>query len=183
MSHMTNRVHVTGASGSGVTTLGRALAGAHGVPHHDTDDYFWLPTEPPYRVKREVPDRLRLMQEMFLPRSGWVLSGSLMDWAKEVEPCFDAVIFVSTPTGIRLDRIKKREELRYGASSTSVGGSHYDATKAFFDWAGNYDDPQFEGRSRARHEAWLQTLRCSIIRVRGDQPIDTLVDQIVSQWR
>jgi NAD(P)-dependent dehydrogenase (short-subunit alcohol dehydrogenase family) len=35
------RIHVTGASGSGVTTLGRALADALALPHHDTDDYFW----------------------------------------------------------------------------------------------------------------------------------------------
>ena len=123
---MTHRIHVTGASGSGVTTLGRTLASAYGLPHHDTDDYFWLPTEPPYRVKREISDRLRLMRELFLPRSGWVLSGSLIGWAKEIEPCFDAVIFISTPTAIRLDRIRQREELRYGVSSTSVGGRHYE---------------------------------------------------------
>ena len=35
-----------GASGAGVSTLGRALAGALALPHHDTDDYFWLPTIP-----------------------------------------------------------------------------------------------------------------------------------------
>jgi adenylate kinase family enzyme len=32
------RIHVTGASGAGVTTLGRALADALAIPHHDTDD-------------------------------------------------------------------------------------------------------------------------------------------------
>jgi adenylate kinase family enzyme len=34
------RVHIMGASGADVTTLGRALADALAAPHHDTDDYF-----------------------------------------------------------------------------------------------------------------------------------------------
>jgi adenylate kinase family enzyme len=58
------RIQVTGASGSGVTTLGRALADALALPHHDTDDYFWQPTAPPYRTQRDAADRLRLMREM-----------------------------------------------------------------------------------------------------------------------
>jgi adenylate kinase family enzyme len=45
------RIHVMGASGSGVTTLGRALADALAFPHYGTDDYFWLPTTPPYRTQ------------------------------------------------------------------------------------------------------------------------------------
>jgi adenylate kinase family enzyme len=65
------RIHITGASGSGVTSLGRALADALALPHHDTDDYLWQPTIPPYRKLRDVPDRLRLMREMFLPRADW----------------------------------------------------------------------------------------------------------------
>jgi len=34
------RVHIVGASGSGTTTLGRALATQLGCPHVDTDDVF-----------------------------------------------------------------------------------------------------------------------------------------------
>jgi adenylate kinase family enzyme len=60
------RIHITGASGAGVTTLGRATADALAIPPLDTDDYFWRPTTPPYREKREIADRLRLMREMFL---------------------------------------------------------------------------------------------------------------------
>ena len=52
----TCRVHIMGASGAGVTSLGRALAEALAVPHHDTDGYFWRPTTPPYRDKRESPN-------------------------------------------------------------------------------------------------------------------------------
>lgn len=62
------RVHILGASGSGTTTLGRALAQAWSVPHADADDYFWVPADPPYLQKRPVEERITLMQAMFLPR-------------------------------------------------------------------------------------------------------------------
>jgi len=51
-------VHITGASGSGTTTLGRALAERLGWMHLDTDDFYWLPTDPPYREKRPAETRL-----------------------------------------------------------------------------------------------------------------------------
>ena len=78
------RLHVTGASGSGTTTLARALADTWAVPHADADDYFWLPTDPPYVDKRPEVDRLALMEQVFLPREGWVLSGSMLGWGDDV---------------------------------------------------------------------------------------------------
>jgi adenylate kinase family enzyme len=79
------RIHVTGASGSGVTTLGRAVSDRLALPHHDSDDYLWLPTTPPYRQLRETAERLRLMREMFLPRVDWVLSGAVAGWGRRVD--------------------------------------------------------------------------------------------------
>jgi len=49
MSHPArrSRIHLTGASGCGVTTIGRALATRLALPVPDTDDYYWLPTDIP----------------------------------------------------------------------------------------------------------------------------------------
>ena len=52
-----HRVHLFGASGSGTTTLGRALAAALDIPPLDTDDY-WQPTDPPDTVKHEPAERV-----------------------------------------------------------------------------------------------------------------------------
>ncbi len=97
-----SRIHIMGASGAGVTTLGRTLANALAFPHHDTDDYYWRPTTPPYREMRPSADRLRLMEELFLGRLDWVLSGSLDGWGDSIVPLFDLVIFLSAPTEVRL---------------------------------------------------------------------------------
>jgi adenylate kinase family enzyme len=46
------RILVTGASGSGTTTLGKALAEQLACAFLDADDFFWFPTNPPFTQKR-----------------------------------------------------------------------------------------------------------------------------------
>ena len=107
-----SRLHVTGASGSGTTTLARAVADAWAVPHADADDYFWLPTDPPYLNKRPPLDRVALMEQMFLPREGWVLSGSMLGWGDDVIGRCDAVVFLTMDPAERMRRIEARERVR-----------------------------------------------------------------------
>lgn len=169
-----------GASGAGVTTLGRALANALGVPHHDTDDYYWRPTAPAYREKRDVADRLRLMAEIFLDRPDWVLSGSLDDWGGAVVPLFDLVIFVRVPTEVRLQRLRDREARHFGRGSVSPGGWRHEETEQFIEWASHYDDGTREGRNLPRHLKWLVTLSCRVLRLDGARPIADLVNDVVA---
>ena len=172
-----------GASGAGVTSLGRALADALAAPHHNTDDYFWLPTTPPYREQREVAERLRLMHEMFLPRPGWVLSGSLDGWGSSIVPLLDLVIFVYVPTAIRLERLRAREAVHFGADAVAPGGWRHQETQEFVEWASHYDDGSREGRHLVRHQAWLEALQCRVIRLDGTRPIPDLVGKVLSSMR
>jgi adenylate kinase family enzyme len=176
----TCRVHITGASGAGVTSLGRALADVLAIPHHDTDDYFWRPTTPPYRDIRDVADRLRLMREVFLDRSDWVLSGSLDGWGDPIVPLFDLVAFVYAPTAIRLQRLRTREARRLGRDAIAPGGSQHQQVEEFVEWASHYDDGSREGRNLARHEAWLATLPCRVLRLDGSRPLEDLVKEVCS---
>lgn len=171
-----------GASGAGVTTLGRAVADALGTPHHDMDDYFWLPTVPPYREVRPAADRVRLMREMFLPRMDWVLSGALDGWGGEIAVYFDAAVFLATPTDVRLARLLEREIRRYGAAAVAPGGWRHMETGKFLEWAGHYDDDDgsCSGRSRERHETWLAGLSCSVLRVDGGRCVADLVAEVVA---
>ena len=52
------RILITGAAGSGTTTLGRALAAKLGCAHEDTDTYYWVPTDPPYTTIRSSGGRI-----------------------------------------------------------------------------------------------------------------------------
>ena len=106
MGTRTRRLLITGASGAGTTTLGRAVADLWSVPHADVDDYFWLPTSPPYTDKRPDAERLRLMNELFLPRSSWVLSGSVMEWGDPLLEMLDAIVFLTVETELRMRRLR-----------------------------------------------------------------------------
>jgi adenylate kinase family enzyme len=166
-----------GASGAGVTSLGRALAGALAISHHDTDDYFWRPTNPPYREMREVPDRLRLMRDVFLDRPDWVLSGSLDGWGAPLIPFFDSVVFLYVPTAIRIQRLHARESRRFGAEAVAPGGWRHQQTEEFIEWASHYDDGTREGRNLARHQSWLAKLPCPVLRLDGTRQLDELVNE------
>ncbi len=175
------RIHLMGASGSGVTTLGRALAGRLALPHHDTDDYFWLPTVPPYRTTRPASERLRWMHEMFLPRLDWVLSGSVTGWGEELVPLFDLVVFVTTPREIRLQRLRAREAAHFGADAVAPGGWRHDETKSFIEWASHYEAGDRESRNLANHEAWLAGLPCPVVPIDGSRPPADLIEQLCSE--
>lgn len=172
------RIHFTGASGAGVTTLGRAVAQQFGFAHHDTDDYYWLPTSPPYMTKRPISERVRLMREMFLDRSDWVLSGALESWGGPVEPYFDLVVFVRTPTSVRVARLRDREARHFGADAVLPGGWRHEECEAFVNWASAYDTGQASGRSLSRHTEWLATLACPVLRLDGTRPVGDLVHEV-----
>jgi adenylate kinase family enzyme len=173
------RIHLMGASGSGVTTIGRALAGRLALPHHDTDDYFWLPTAPPYRTIRPAADRLRLMRETFLPRLDWVLSGTVTGWGDdELIPLFDLVVYVTTPRELRLQRLRVREAAHFGTDAVGPGGWRHEETESFVEWASHYEAGDREGRSLTKDETWLAGLPCPVIRVDGAQPVAELVEQL-----
>ena len=175
----TRRIHIMGASGAGVTSLGRALADALSNSHHDTDDYFWKPTNPPYIQQREPAERLQLMREVFLERSDWILSGSLDGWGDSIIPYLDLAVFVYTPTAIRLERLGARELKRFGADAAPGGAIHKEVME-FIEWASHYDDGTREGRNLARHQSWLATLPCPVLRLDGTRPLNALVTEILS---
>ena len=172
------RIHIAGASGSGVTSLGRALASTLASSHHDTDDYFWLPTTPPYRLQRDVAERLWLMNEMFVPRADWVLSGALDGWGNELIPRFDLVVFLKTPLDIRMQRLRAREAAHFGDEAVAPGGWRHEETESFIEWASHYEDGTREGRSLVRQEAWLAGLPCPLLRLDGSRPLTELVVEV-----
>src|SRR3977135_1816568 len=108
------RIHIFGASGSGTTALASALASKHGHRHLDTDDFFWLPTDPPYRERRPRELRFELLRRALAESSSWVLSGSLCGWGDPLMAEFELVVFLVVPTPVRLARLRARELRRYG---------------------------------------------------------------------
>ena len=175
---MPDRVHIFGASGSGTTALASSLAGTHGYRHLDTDDFYWLPTDPPYRQPRPRDARLALLRHVLAESPRWVLSGSLCGWGDPLIPEFELVVFLVVQAEVRLARLRAREIERYGREALMPGGPLYDAHVEFLDWAGRYDAGGVEIRSRALHEAWLARVPGAVLRIEGDRSVAEQLMQI-----
>ena len=160
------RIHITGASGCGVSTLGAALAARLGVPWHDTDSYFWLPSDPPYVTPRPVPERLDRLGRALDDEVGWVLSGALDGWGDPLVPRIGHDIFVRVPHAVRMARLQAREVARFGAR-IAPGGDMHAGSQEFLTWAASYETAGMDQRSLVRHEAWLAALPCPVLRLDG----------------
>jgi adenylate kinase family enzyme len=177
---MIRRIHITGASGTGTSTLGSGLARTLRTPHIETDDAFWLPSEPPFQEIRPEAERRALLRERLAASDRWVLSGSLCGWGDFAIPRFQLVIFLSAPTALRLERLRRRERERFGEDALAPGGSMHANHKAFIEWASRYDEGDARMRSRALHESWLAELRCPALRLDGRHPLPSLLDQVLA---
>lgn len=149
-----SRVLVTGASGSGTSTLGRSVATALGYDALDGDDFYWLPTTPPYREKRAPDERLATLCAALTPQC--VVSGSVVNWGDGIENAFDLIVYLWVPPDERVDRLRRRELAELGF-----------VDEEFLAWAAQYDEGQLSGRSRKIHERWLAARSCPVLRIEG----------------
>lgn len=164
-------IHIYGASGAGTSTLGRYLSQEFDFSFLDADDYFWLPSDPPFTQKRPLAERVPLMrQDIIAAENGAVVSGSLVGWGDALIPSFTLGVRVVTDTATRLARIKAREFSRFGAR-IQAGGDMYAQHQDFLRWAAGYDDGGLETRSAALHDEWQKQLHCPILIVDGTAPL------------
>ncbi|WP_186577204.1 ATP-binding protein [Aquibacillus kalidii] len=172
---MIRKIHIMGASGSGTSTLGSALSMVLPHTHLDTDDYFWATK---FTEQREIPERRRMLEEDLLLEEKWILSGAVCGWGDHFKSYFDLVIFLWIPQEIRLERLKQRELQRYG-NEMLVGGSRYEQSKAFLEWASLYDSAGMEVRSKALHEYWMADLSCPVLKMEGNYSIREKVEIVI----
>jgi hypothetical protein len=161
-------IHITGASGSGTTTLGAALAAALRCEHLDADDFYWLPTKPPFKLKRHVSERLSLLAAALRAATNVVLSGSIVGWGREVEDKFDLIVFLYLETHIRVDRLRQRETAHLGYVDPE-----------FLEWAEQYDSGPLSGRSLAKHRTWLSQRHAPVVELVGDMSVRARVEGVL----
>lgn len=159
---------ITGAAGSGTTTLADALAKELHTRHLEADEFLWLPSNPPYKHLADKTQRgERLLQEM-RSHGHAVVAGSVMGWGQPLENEFDLVVFLYLPVELRLERLKRREIKRFGQ-----------AKPEFLAWAAQYEDGGVPGRSLVRHQEWLAARNCAVLRLEGDMSVMDRLRQIL----
>ncbi|GAB4496865.1 MAG: AAA family ATPase [Saprospiraceae bacterium] len=177
------RIHILGAPGSGVTTLGKALADRLGFSHFDTDDYYWFTDDPlPFKRKRNPEHRRQLLKRDLEKSESWVLSGALCGWGDVFIPKFDMVVYLWLPAEIRLARIREREARRYGAERVSPGGDLNVVFEKFLSWAAAYDVENRNIRSRASELRWLEQLTCPVLKIEEEMPTSDWVEFVLKKF-
>lgn len=159
---------ITGASGSGTSTLSAALAKELGIPHLEADDYYWMPTMPPFTSKRDRGERLASVLRDVRAKRSAVLAGSIMEWGLELENAFDLIVFLYLDANIRVERLRVREMELLGKVDPE-----------FLEWAAQYDAGILGGRSLAKHQAWLSARTCPMIELRGDLSVGERVGAVM----
>jgi adenylate kinase family enzyme len=176
------RLHILGAPGSGTSTLGAALARRLGVQHADSDGYFWLPDDPPYRRTRPLPERLALVTQQLPANKGWVFSGASTKWATPLERHYELIVFLRLDPELRMERLRRREHARHGARILP-GGDMEAASAAFLAWAAAYDTAGASRRGLATHEAWLADQTTPVLRLDSQEGVESLVEAVLDRLR
>ena len=158
------KIHLLGPSCSGTSTLGRLIAEKYNTLWFDTDDIFWVKTNPPFTVKREKDERIKLLEEIFQNNNSLVLSGSAMDWGDFIKNYLDIVIYKYVKQEIRIKRLMAREKERYGIR-IDPGNDMYEIHKEFVEWNKKYETGGMEMRSRKSELNWINDVNCTLIKL------------------
>ncbi len=175
------KLHIFGASGSGVTTLGKALSLNLNIPYFDSDEYFWEISNPPFTIRRNPIDRNNLIKAKLKQSESWILGGSIINWGEDVFPEFDLIVFLWIPPAIRILRLKSRELERYG-EVILLDGKRKRLHDEFVKWAEDYDNATgISNRTLKAHEEWLSKKTCPILEMRGDLTIEERIKLVIDK--
>ena len=174
------RIHILGASGSGVTTLGKALSEKLNIEYFDSDDFFWLPTPIPFTERQNPETRNSIISNKLHTARNWIFGGSIIHWGENIFPAFDLIIFLYLPPDVRLARLRKREHERYGEEIIT----HPERAKkfmGFMDWAKDYDHHTgIANRTLKAHLEWLSEMNTPLIEISGNYELPQKMETILN---
>ena len=172
-------LYIFGASGSGTTTLGRAASEALGWRLCDIDDYFWLPTDPPFIAARPREERLPLLMRDVEGASGMVLTGWGESWVHPLIPDFTLAVRLTLEQSLRLARLEARERANFGSRLDPGGDMHAEHLK-FMDWAAQFDTGGLDIRSKASLDAWQARMTCPVLTLDSARSVEDNLAQVLT---
>lgn len=174
------KIHIFGASGSGVTTTGKTLAQKLNFDYFDSDDYFWESSETPFTIKRKEAERNSKIIADLNASQNWILGGSIFQWNADF-PDFDLVVFLWIPSEIRIERLHEREFKRYG-NVIYNDPKRIKQYEDFISWASDYDNHYgIANRNLKAHEEWLEKISFPVLRIMGDLTIEQRIELIIEK--
>ena len=165
------RIIICGLNGAGKSTTGRTLAKALKYDFRDIEDYYFLKTDKEYEfsVQRTEEEVTELLFKDLRDMENVVLASVRGNYSVEIEKLFDLAIYIEIPKEIRMARVRKRSNDKFG-DRMLPGGDLYESEERFF--------KMVDGRSEDHARAWLTDLACPVIYIDGTDEIDNNVAEI-----
>ena len=176
-------IHLLGPSGSGTSTLGKAISQRLNIPWFDSDDIFWIKTDPPFTKKRDTLERQLILNELYNSNTNLVLSGSVLKWGNQIRDKIDLIIYLYLEPEKRIKRIIEREKERFGNRIEENNDMHQGHLE-FINWARKYESGDMNMRSKISEEKWIEECNCLKIRIDKEMNIEemlSLVEREISQ--
>lgn len=156
--------NIFGSSGSGSTTLARKIADDFSFKFIDVDDFLWKKTDPPFTERYTNEVALNLIKKAIAPEHKIVISGSLVGIADELKDRIDLFVYINLDLEIRIQRIKDRENKRFG-NRILPGGDLHEQHLDFLKWVSEYENNPETKRSRRQHLLWLEDVKVPAFKV------------------
>ena len=137
-----------------------------------------FPAIHPFRIRDLLRSDTELICRDLMPEKNWILSGGIVTWT----PCppldFTCIVFLYVPTEVRMERLRRRERKRFG-NRIDEDGDMYLTHKKFIDWASRYDTGDIEGKTLARHEAYLRRQQIPVLEYRGIAEVTDITSRVL----
>lgn len=175
------KIIIFGGSGSGTTTLAQSLAEKLQYEHLDVDEFYWVQTIVPYQIKIARSQRVNRLRKALEASENVVVSGSLVNWGEYWSSAFDLGVLLYLPPDVRMERLRKREVMRYGDQLQSDPDLKAQSEE-FLNWAQQYDNPSFDGRNIAEHKKWAKSLNCHCLEI-GDLSNEQRISEVLKAMK
>jgi adenylate kinase family enzyme len=176
------KIHILGASGSGTTTLGEALSMELKIPHFDSDDFFWIDTDPPFQERRTPEIRTNLLRNTLRPHDSWILSGSALKWGDFLLKECDMIIYLFLEKEKRIRRLEERERKRFG-DQINPGEIMHTNFVDFIEWAKSYDNGDMNMRSRESEMSWLENAECEVLKIEEEMTLEDEINLVIGELK
>lgn len=162
------KIYIFGASASGVSTLGTNLSSSLGIDCFDSDCYFWKDSNPPFQEVREINERDLMLKSAIGSRDKWIISGTLLTWGMDLQKEFDLAIYLYASPEERIRRANERAISNF-SNRVLAGGDMYEHHQNFLRWIAQYEEGNMGGRSKVKHEEWINQANCPVARIDANQ--------------
>lgn len=179
---MATGIMIMGSSGAGKTTLGKLVARELGYTFVDIDDYIWRKdTEIPFSAMYPRAEKISRLQEAIANCQHFVMAGSMNSFHEHFDPYFELVVHLHADAQLRVKRVHERE-LGWFGERVLAGGDMFEEHQKMLNGIAGYEEGT-GGCTLQKHEEWIRSLTCKVIRLDGADPLEKNAKSIIEAYK